>query len=329
MNLPKLLLRHRALIIEGLTKALHGESSLHAILRYHVGLEDRQGKPIEGVGKLLRPSLLLFVVEELRGDVEKALPGALSVELTHNFSLIHDDIEDRDLLRRGRATVWSLYGVEQGINAGDLMQAVAMSQALIAGRAEASALSEATAEMIEGQGLDLQFEQEEIGIARYLEMVDKKTGALIRCAFRLGALLAGASPILEETLMAVGQELGRAFQIRDDLLGIWGDGVQTGKPQGSDIRQKKKTLPIAVAFARAVGEECAILRQIYGKEEVTNTDVERVIMVLEKLGAKDVGEKMVADHLSHADNKLRDVPLSARGKEEMNELIDYLARRER
>lgn len=329
MNLPKLLLRYRALIIEGLTRALHGESSLHAILRYHVGLEDRQGKPIEGVGKLLRPSLVLFVAEELRGDVEKALPGALGVELTHNFSLIHDDIEDRDLVRRGRPTVWSLYGVEQGINAGDLMQTVAMSQALIAGRAEASALSEATAEMIEGQGLDLQFEEEEIGIARYLEMVDKKTGALIRCAFRLGALLAGASPILEETLMAIGQELGRAFQIRDDLLGIWGDGVQTGKPQGSDIRQKKKTLPIAVAFARAVGKECAILRQIYGKEEVTDTDVGRVIVVLEKLGAKDVGERMVADHLSHADHKLRDVPLSARGKEEMNELIDYLARRER
>lgn len=329
MNLPRLLLRYRALIIEGLAKTLHGESSLHAILRYHVGLEDSQGKPIEGVGKLLRPSLVLFVVEELCGDVEKALPGALSIELTHNFSLIHDDIEDRDLMRRGRPTVWSLYGVEQGINAGDLMQAMAMSQALIAGRAEARALSEATAEMIEGQGLDLEFEEEEIGISHYLEMVDKKTGALIRCAFRLGTLLAGASPILEQTLMAVGQEFGRAFQIRDDLLGIWGDGVQTGKPQGSDIRQKKKTLPIAVALAHAVGGEYAILHEIYGKEEVTDTDVGRVIAVLEKLGAKDVGEKMVTDHLSRANEKLRNVPLSARGKDEMNELIDYLARRER
>jgi len=329
MNLPRLLSRYRALISEGLSKTLRGESSLHAILRYHVGLEDSQGEPLQGVGKLLRPSLVLFVAEELGEDPEKALPGALSIELVHNFSLIHDDIEDRDLTRRGRPTVWSLYGVAQGINAGDLMQAMAMSRALTTGKAEASALAEAITEMIEGQGLDLEFEQEEIGIARYLEMVDKKTGSLIRCAFRLGALLAGASPMLEQTLIAVGQELGRAFQIRDDLLGIWGDKAQTGKPQGSDIRRKKKTLPIAVALAHAMGEEYTLLRQIYGKEEVTNTDVGRVIAVLEKLGVKDVGEKMVTDHLSRANERLRNVPLSARGKEEMDELIDYLARRER
>lgn len=329
MRLPRLLLHHRSRIEEGLAEVLQGESLLYAILRYHVGLEDERGAPSRSTGKLLRPGLVLFTAEELGADAGKALPAALSLELIHNFSLIHDDIQDRDRTRRGRPTVWSLYGVAQAINAGDLMQALAVSQALAAGEKATAALVEAAAEMIEGQGLDLDFERKEVGVNPYLEMIDKKTGALIRCAFRLGGIVAYASEKTMERLVEMGREVGRAFQIRDDLLGIWGEGSMTGKPQGSDIRRKKKSLPAAIALARASGEERTLLREVYTKEEVSGEDVKRVIDVMEWLGVRKAGEEMVADHLERARGLLAELPFSERGEEEMEELIDYLARRQR
>ena len=329
MTSPRLLLRYRSQLEDALGESLRGDSLLYTILRYHVGLEDRHGTTTRAFGKLVRPSLVLFTTEELGGELEQVLPGAIALELIHNFSLIHDDIQDHDETRRGRRTVWSLYGVAQAINAGDLMQALAVAQAARAGEKAVITLVEATVEMIEGQGLDLDFEEKEVGVDSYLQMIDKKTGALIRCAFRLGGLLAGVATDVIEGLIELGRELGRAFQIRDDLLGVWGNGEITGKPQGSDIRRRKKSLPVAFALARASGEERALLQEVYAKEEITDDEVKRVIAVMEQLDVRKAGEEQITYYLKRATGQLAGLPFSEQGREEMRELIGYLARRDK
>ena len=328
MSLPTLLSRYRSLITAGLAEVLGGEGLLYAILRYHVGLEDEQGVARNHMGKFLRPSLVLSTAEELGGGLDQALPAALALELIHDFSLIHDDIQDDDKTRRGRPTVWSRYGVAQAINAGDLMQALAITQVLLVGQDAVKTLTEETIEMIEGQGLDLDVEEKAVGVEPYLEMIDKKTGALIRCAFRLGAVVAAAPTKVEGALAKVGQELGRAFQIRDDLLGVWGDGAVTGKPHGSDIRCKKKTLPAAITLSAVSGTDRTDLERLYNKKTLTDEDVAQVIEIMDKTGAHQVGKQMVIEHLNRAREWLAQVPFSEGGMQEMEELMQYLAERE-
>jgi len=329
MTTPRFLLRYTSRIEGGLRVALAGDSLLYGILRYHVGLENEHGAPALALGKLIRPSLVLFTTEELGGNIEQALPAAIGLELVHNFSLIHDDIQDHDEIRRGRKTVWNLYGIAQAINAGDLMQALAVAQGARAGREIVAALVEATVAMIEGQGLDLAFEEKEVDVASYLDMIDKKTGALIRCAFRMGGLLAGSPIDVVQDLVEMGRDLGRAFQIRDDLLGIWGNGTVTGKPQGSDIRRRKKSLPVSMAFAQACGEDRDLLTEVYFRKEIEDKDVERVIALMERANVRQACEEQVSTHLEQARVRLAALPFSERGIEEMNELIDYLVRRKR
>ena len=328
MTLPRLLSRYQDQLKAGLADVLQGEGLLYAILRYHIGLEDERGAAKNHTGKLLRPSLVLFTAEELGAKMEQALPAALALELIHNFSLIHDDVQDGDRTRRGRPTVWSRYGIAQAINSGDLLQALAVSQALVVGAKEAQALLQATAEMIEGQGLDLAFEDQAVGVASYLEMIDKKTGALIRCAFRLGAMVAGARAAVVDALVELGGELGRAFQIRDDLLGVWGEAKVTGKPQGSDIRSKKKSLPVAIVLSRASGPQRAFLEGIYKQKTLTDSDAKKIIEMMDRLNVREIAEDMVDEHLAQARACLAKVPFSKTGMEQLEELMDYLARRE-
>ena len=329
MTTPQILTAHRSLIVTELEAALRGDSLLYPALRYHVGLEDETGKKAENLGKLLRPSLLLFTAEELGADMQRALPAAVAIELIHNFSLIHDDIQDRDRLRRGRPTVWSRYGVGQGINAGDLMNAIAVRNALEASPRVAEVLVAATIEMIEGQALDIAYESREVTVEQYLEMVDKKTGALIRCAFELGGIIADAAPGTLANLRILGEALGRAFQIRDDILGIWGDDAVTGKPHGSDIRRRKKSLPVVIGLSRARGPDRDLLTTTYGKPDPTDADVAAVIKLLERLEVRKIGEGMADEYLRRARDEIVKLPFSDHGRRQMVELINYLARREK
>jgi len=327
MNGPRILARFRGPIIAGLEEALAGDGPLRPILRYHVGLEDEAGRRTERMGKLLRPSLVMFTAAELGGDTKSALPAAIGLELIHNFSLIHDDIQDKDRLRRGRPTVWALHGAEQGINAGDLMETIAIKTALRAGPAAADALLSATIEMIEGQVLDLSYEGREIGVDGYMEMVDRKTGALIRCAFVLGGIVADAGSDTMERLQSLGTAIGRAFQICDDILGIWGDASVTGKPRGSDIRRRKRSLPVVLGLASAAGPDRELLLSSHRKEGLTDADVTAVAGVLERVGAKDKAEEMAKTELSLARGAIGAIPFSETGEKDLSELIDYLARR--
>ena len=334
MDTPRVLHLYRDELERGLAAALRGDSlsdldPLYPILRYHVGLCDENGREVKALGKMLRPSLLLFTARELGGDLDRALPAAVALELVHNFSLIHDDIQDQDELRRGRPTVWKLIGAAQAINAGDLMYSLAMENALLSGVDAAGEILAAAREMIEGQGFDLAFEERWVDTRSYTDMIDKKTGALIRCAFRAGGILAEAGEEVLSALTSLGTGLGRAFQIRDDLLGVWGDGDVTGKPQGSDIRRKKKSFPVVLAMQRADDEGEDTLKRVYDQREITSDDVERMIALMERLGVRKSGEEEVERHLAAASEALARLPFSTEGKEMMNELIVYLARREK
>lgn len=232
-------------------------------------------------------------------------------------------------MRRGRPTVWKLVGVPQAINAGDLMYSIAVENALKAGSDVARFIVQSTRLMIEGQGLDIGFEQRWVDVGSYLEMIDKKTGSLLRCSFVVGGMIAGANSAELEMLDLIGSQLGRAFQIKDDLLGVWGDGDVTGKPHGSDIRRKKKSFPVVLAMQRADDRGKSLLEELYSKESISNDDVSNLILLFTNLEIKQKAEEEVEMHLGKASDALDLLSLSEQGRKTMDELIGYLARREK
>ena len=328
---PRILERYRGAIEGRLSRSLDGDGPLRSILRFHVGLEDEDGTPTRAAGKLLRPSLVLFVAEQLGGNPDAALPSAAGLELIHGFSLIHDDIQDRDRTRRGRPAVWTIVGVEQAINAGDLMHALAIATALESSSPAAARLIDATREMIEGQCRDLEFEHRGVTGDEYLSMIDRKTGALLRCAFDLGGLTAGVNGRVRSSLTELGRAVGRAFQIQDDLLGIWGRDDVLGKATGSDIRRRKKTLPVVLLFERAGADDRATLEEIYGAqaEPEVEESVAWVIGRMDELDVRGACDAMVRRYVDEATGQLRQIPFSDGARGQMEELIGFLARREK
>jgi geranylgeranyl diphosphate synthase type I len=317
----------RARLLDSLRDALAGSSSLLCIVRQHVGIEDAAGGAADGAGKLLRPSLVLFVAEELGARLAEALPAAVALELVHNFSLVHDDIQDRDRTRRGRPTVWVTHGEAMAINAGDLLYAIAFREIARCGSAAIACLAEATIDMVEGQSLDLLFEERFVAVDEYMAMIDRKTGALLRCAFELGGIVADAGDGARRALRDLGMAVGRAFQIQDDVLGIWGDGDVVGKPRGSDIVRRKKSFPVVTAFALAGPADKRRLEEIYGKRPADQPDAEWVILLMERLDVPAAAAVAVREYLDRAAGCLGRIPLSDGGRGEIDSLIEYLAGR--
>lgn len=269
---------------------------LYRMVRYHLGWETAEGEAADFPGKLLRPAFCLLASEALEGDWHSCVPAAAALELVHNFSLVHDDIQDEDTERHHRPTVWSVWGAPQAINAGDALLALAhealmrleersVSPELILEAART--LDRRTLEMVEGQVLDIGFEESlDVGLDEYLEMIEKKTGALFDCAFSLGAIVAGADEETVDAFARCGRQLGVAFQIRDDMLGVWGAENRTGKSTGSDIHRRKKSLPVVYAMSHSDGPTQDDLRRIYAKAEPGDEDVGFVLRVLDETGAQ-------------------------------------------
>lgn len=270
------------------------ERLFYGMLAYHLGWADAALRPVRSdAGKRIRPMLCLLACAACGGDPAQALPAAAAIELLHNFSLIHDDIQDRSETRRGRPTVWTLWGVAQAINAGDALFAIA-HRALwrlrtrgvpadriveIAERFDAACLA-----LTRGQHFDLLFEgAERITLEEYLEMIRGKTAALLRAALGIGARLADHPA---EDLEAFGEALGMAFQIQDDLLGIWGDPQVTGKSAADDLQARKKTLPVVLAMERVPG--------FVERYRDLHTPLEALLRDLEGCGARADAEAMVA-----------------------------------
>ncbi len=327
--MTRILEAYRAVLLDGLRTALAGSSPLSGIVRRHVGIEDERGADADGAGKLLRPCLVLFAAEELGARPGAALPAAVALELVHNFSLVHDDIQDRDRTRRGRPTLWAVHGEAEAINAGDLLYAIAFREIASCGGNASSCLAEATIDMIEGQSLDLSYEGRFVSIDEYLTMVDRKTGALLRCALELGGIMSAADDAELLSLRELGLALGRAFQIQDDALGIWGDGDVVGKPQGSDVRRRKKSFPAVWTFGHADSADRRVLESIYSGESVEEADVAWVVALMGRLGAPAAADAAVRNHLADAAECLGRVPFSTGGRADIDELIKYLAGRTR
>jgi len=311
----------------------------YGMMAYHLGWQDASFRPAEGPsGKRLRPLLCLLAMEAAGGDWERALPAAAAVELVHNFSLVHDDIEDRSSLRRGRPTLWSLWGVPQALNAGDGLFTLGRA-ALLRLRGHGfpaetvleavSLLDRAILRLCEGQYLDLAFQGRlDVDEAAYLQMIAAKTAALLEAAVELGALLAGGDAETRAALRSYGHALGMAFQVQDDVLGVWGEEERTGKPRAADIVERKLGLPAVYALERAGPAGRDVLERVYGGAgPVTEEEVAAVLTVLEEVGSRSYAEGMAARHCAEALEALGRLPAGP-AQEALGEVARSLLGRE-
>lgn len=271
--------------------------SYYDMMEYHLGWRDENlALAASNPGKMIRPTLAVLACSALGGDQQHALPLAAAIQLLHDFTLIHDDIEDHSAQRRGRTTVWKLWGEELAINVGDGMFSVA-HRALYglrrAGVAPERVLAvvedfeETILRIVEGQHLDMTGEGRfDISEERYITMIGGKTAALLAASTRLGARLATDDEAAVAAMSEFGEALGLAFQMHDDMLDIWGDPKLTGKPRAADLLQRKMSLPMVYAYERA-GDDRATIERIYGQQQVTEEDITTLLAILERTNARE------------------------------------------
>jgi geranylgeranyl diphosphate synthase, type I len=277
---------------------------LYGMMRYHLGWATTGFTPERAkAGKRLRPLLCLLCCAAAGGDPERAAPAAAAIELLHNFTLVHDDIQDNSAFRHNRRTVWSIWGMAQGINVGDGMHAIA-HRALLGLRERGVAaeqvldltagFDETVLRICEGQFQDIGFESRwDISAADYRAMIGGKTAAIFAYAARAGATLAGAPPERVAAFERFGAALGLGFQVRDDLLGIWGETAVTGKQTADDIRRRKKSLPIIMLHEQAVDANRAYLESLYVGEEVAPDEIATVLEMLDRAAIEDACQEIV------------------------------------
>jgi geranylgeranyl diphosphate synthase type I len=285
------------------------------MMRYQFGYVDADLRPVATVGgKRFRPMLCLLACEAVDGDWRLALPAASAIELLHNFSLIHDDIEDHDPSRRHRPTVWKVWGEPHAINIGDAVFAASISSILdldispevgleIGRRFAAMAKA-----LTHGQYLDMDFEARlDVQPNDYLDMIAGKTASLIAFSVETGARIGGGTPMTRDALTRFGLLAGQAFQIQDDIQGIWGTSEETGKDVAKDLLNRKKSLPVLLAMQNAGADEGDTLRSFYSG---ASDDIDAVIQVLTSTDAR----RRSTDHLqalrSSAEESLAQAHLS-------------------
>lgn len=266
---------------------------LYEMVRYHLGLD---GSGASG-GKRMRPLLGLLAYASIAGDHQRALPGAAAVELGHNFSLVHDDIEDGDVERRHRPTLWRVHGVPQAINTGDTLfslSRIALHRLTDLGFSDSKVLrlmrlyDETCLALCEGQYIDIATSESDslLSVEAYFDMIGRKTASLIAAAIEAGALLATDDDEVIARYRGFGWALGLAFQINDDLLGIWGAEQATGK-EPSDVAHRKKTLPVIYAAEHASPADRARLLELYAHRDPSPAQVSEIIAILEAVGARE------------------------------------------
>ena len=279
---------------------------LYEMVRYHLALD---GSGASG-GKRIRPLLGLLAYASIAGEHARALPGAAAVELGHNFSLVHDDIEDGDVERRHRPTLWAVHGVPQAINAGDTLfslSRIALHRLSDLGFSDARVLrlmrlfDETCLALCEGQYLDISSSSsnELMTVDGYFDMIGRKTAALIAASIEAGALLASDDEDVIARYRGFGWALGLAFQLNDDLLGIWGAERATGK-EASDVAHRKQTLPVIYAHETAGPEDRARLQALYAAPDRTSEEVAEVVAILERTGAREYTREQARRHRDEA-----------------------------
>ena len=313
---------------------------MRAVAGYHFGWLDADGNPSDGsAGKGLRPGLALLTARALgaaeAGGPNPALPGAVAVELVHNFSLVHDDLIDRDEARHHRPTVWTVWDDTTAILSGDAMLSLAHEELALSGSPYALqaslALSAATRELIRGQAEDVLFESREtVTVEECLSMVAGKTGSLLAVSSSIGAILGGATAEAVVGCHTFGYELGLAFQIVDDLLGIWGTTAETGKPVFADLAAAKKTLPVVWSFDHG-GDAGAQLREWFAgrtaRDAAETADLQYAADLIEKAGGRDWAIHQADAHVASACAALDPLALSDDGRATLTDLAHFVTRR--
>ncbi|MEU7700254.1 MULTISPECIES: polyprenyl synthetase family protein [unclassified Streptomyces] len=314
---------------------------MDTVAAYHFGWIDAQGNPAEGdSGKAVRPALALLSAEAAGVAPEVGIPGAVAVELVHNFSLLHDDLMDGDEQRRHRDTVWKVHGPAQAILVGDALFALANEILLEIGTVEAGRatrrLTTASRKLIDGQAQDISYEhRERVTVEECLEMEGNKTGALLACAVSIGAVLGGADDRTADKLEEYGYHLGLAFQAVDDLLGIWGDPESTGKQTWSDLRQRKKSLPVVAALAAGgpaserLGELLAADAKSNDFDSFSEEEFATRAALIEEAGGREWTSQEARRQHTIAIDALHEVDMPARVRAQLTALADFVVVRKR
>ncbi len=324
---PDILGRARELVDPAIAAALGGLcEELRVPAEYH----------FKGRGKGTRPALAILSAEAVGAPSETAVPGAVAIELIHDFSLIHDDIIDNDAERRHRPTVWAKFGTGVGVVVGDALHALAFEVLLSDPSpprvSAAKNLAEAVSAMIAGQSMDMAFEEmPSVTLQQCLAMEQGKTGALLAYASSVGAILAGAEDTVVEELADFGAHMGVAFQAVDDLLGIWGDPERTGKPAGADLRERKKSVPVVIAL-NSDTSEAEELADLYARPEWDAGGVDAARALVEAGGGREHTQALARDHYDLAVSAL-DSLSSCEGVvvevvEEMRSLAEFIVGRD-
>jgi geranylgeranyl diphosphate synthase type I len=302
----------------------------HEMLTYHMGWTG-EGAGKEATGKRIRPLMVLLSAASYSTTWQLALPAAAAVELVHNFSLVHDDVQDNSDKRRGRPTVWTKWGVPMAINVGDalfVMSNQAMMDLAKTHPADtvlraASILHDTCLDLTRGQFLDMSYEERtDLTIEDYFPMIDGKTSALLSACTHIGALLGGASETEQEAYREFGHHLGLAFQIQDDILGVWGDESLTGKSAASDLVEGKNSMPILYGL----GKQGPFAKR-WNQGPITVDEVKEVAMQLADEGAKNYAEEMAAQETRKALEYLRAANPRGAAGESIFELANVLLNR--
>ncbi|MCI2418225.1 polyprenyl synthetase family protein [Saccharopolyspora sp. K220] len=332
--LPPVLRTARESVDPALRKAVGRlDPDTRRVCEYHFGWSDADGSPDGGGGKALRPAMVLLSARSVDAAVapgDGPIAAAAAVELVHNFSLLHDDVMDGDTSRRHRPTAWTVFGRPAALLAGDALLALSTDVLLESSSSHAVAaarsLCAATRTLIAGQAADLDFERrQEVGLDECLRMAHDKTAALLACATSIGACCVGAPRETVLRLHAFGTELGMAFQLVDDLLGLWGDPEVTGKPVLSDLRARKKSVPVvhALSSGSAPGDR---LRQLYAQPEpLTEDQLHEAAEMVRRAGSADWTHQECRRRLTAAHQHLPDGPHGA--TEALTELAEFIVRR--
>ncbi len=306
-----------------------GSEAFHKMLAYHMGWTEQTGG---ASGKRIRPLLMLLVVGACGDKWLRALEPAAGIEILHNFSLVHDDIEDNSPTRRGRLTVWKKYGLPMAVNVGDAMFVISDQAMLDAAKhysanivlKAANRLHAASLALTRGQFLDMSYEKRtDLSVEDYWPMVRGKTGALLAAAAEIGAILAGADDRTIQLYGSFGLNLGLAFQVQDDILGTWGDESATGKSAASDLVEGKNSLPILYG----VGQRAEFARR-WPATEATAGEIAMLAELLKKEGAHDYCEGEASRLTSIALGALQDAKPQGPDGAALVELADKLLKRE-
>ncbi|MFD5825381.1 family 2 encapsulin nanocompartment cargo protein polyprenyl transferase [Lentzea sp. NPDC060358] len=325
----------RSLVLPALRRAVDQlPPSMRAVAEYHHGWRDEYGNPVlENGGKAIRPALVLLAAEAVGGTPADAVPAAVAVELIHNFSLLHDDVMDRDTTRRHRATAWTVYGVSAAILAGDALQALAVDVLAASGHPRAleaiRTLGDATVALLDGQAYDLDFESRSDVVVSEVELMARgKTGALLGASTALGALYGGGSDLQVEAMRGYGAELGLAFQHVDDLLGIWGDPAVTGKAAHSDLVNRKKSLPVVRALNAGVPASAELAELYAGSHEMNPETLARAAFLVDAAGGRAWSQAQADELHTQALVHLGEASPTARAAVELGTLAQLVTHRD-